>query len=377
MTRINPTHPLLLTLLLVLSMGLIGWAATTFQSALPGYGYEFPRDHAAHNAFKTEWWYYTGHLESAQGQDFGYELTFFRIGRDPQSGQMAYAAHLALTDVAGQKFHYRQKLNRSGWAVAGSREDWYEVWNELWSARLLGDHQLLDADFSAPNSGMPESAKAEGPTGLHLLLTSQKPPVIHGEQGVSQKAGCRGCASHYYSLTRMRTEGYLVLDGKAMPVTGLSWMDHEFGSNQLAENQTGWDWFSLQLSDGTEVMLYVLRRADGTVEPNSSGSFVAKDGATRHLMLKDFTVTPSGKTWKSPATGGAYPQGWTVRIPSESLELTITPVQPNQELATDQSTGVAYWEGASTVSGIRAGKPLTGQAYVEMTGYAKPFKQKL
>ncbi len=341
--------------------------AFQYQAALPGYQYHFPKDHASHPAFKTEWWYYTGHLNTQTGRRFGYELTFFRIGNDAKaprnpdkvwSTDNLYAAHFALSDESGKQFHYSEKLNRSGLNVAGARPDAYWVWNELWLAEGLGDRMILRAN------------SPDGNGEIHLMLHSTKPPVIHGKNGVSQKAGCVGCASHYYSLTSMDTEGLLVWEGKALPVRGLSWMDHEFGSNQLGKNQVGWDWFSVQLTDNTELMLYLLRREDGTVEPNSSGTVVYPDGRSRHLALSDFEVKASGKTWTSPASKGKYPLGWNIRIPSEKLTLTITPAFENQELFTAGSTGVAYWEGSSKAQGQKAGKNVTGQAYVELTGYA-------
>lgn len=354
-------YPFWLSLLAVLVIVPLS-LALPYKQALPGYEYRFPGDHAAHEAYKTEWWYYTGHLQSADQHRYGYELTFFRIGQEGAEGQ-AYAAHLALTDEGGRRFEFAEKLNRSGWSVAGAREDVYYVWNELWSAQLLGDRHILQAGFSEEDGG----------TALHLMLTPQKPPVIHGRNGVSQKAACTGCASHYYSMTRLGTEGFLIRNGEAVPVTGLSWMDHEFGSNQLTAEQVGWDWFSLQLSDGADVMIYLLRREDGTLEAHSSGTLVAPDGSSRHLTLDQFTVTPSGRTWKSPKSGGVYPMGWRIRIPSANLDVTVDPVFEDQELATEASTGVVYWEGSSRVRGSHNGRPVRGQAYVEMTGYARAF----
>ncbi len=344
--------------------------ATPFRQALPGYQYTFPRDHAAHQDYKTEWWYYTGHLKTDAGRTYGYELTFFRIGQPPEGHEppaQGYAAHLALTDEAGRTFRFEEKLNRGAWSVAGARQDVYYVWNELWSAQLLGDRHVLEAGFRGTEQA-PE---------LHLLLTPQKPPAIHGENGVSQKAGCTGCASHYYSLTRLATEGFLILDGQAQRVSGLSWMDHEFGSNQLSADQVGWDWFSLQLDDNHEVMIYLLRRRDGSLDPHSSGTLIGPGGQSRHLKFADLRVTPTGRQWKSPHSGARYPMGWRIAIPAEQLELTVTPALEDQELATQRSTGVVYWEGSCRVSGTHRGQPVAGSAYVEMTGYAQAFRQKI
>ncbi len=361
--------PLSISLLALLMLAFIPLAlAFQYQSALPGYTYHFPQDHASHPSYKTEWWYYTGHLKTAQGKRYGYELTFFRVGSDakqvqpkstnPWNTNNLYAAHFALSDENNRQFHYSEKLNRAGLNVAGARTDTYYTWNELWSVEQLGDKMLLRAD------------SPDGKQDIHLLLSSEKAPVIHGLNGVSQKASCKGCASHYYSLTRLKTEGVLFLDGKATPVTGLSWMDHEFGSNQLAANQKGWDWFSVQFNDNTELMLYLLRQDNGAIDPNSSGTWVDLNGESHHLTLNDFTVKTTGQSWTSPATKGKYPMGWQVSVPSQRLNFSVTPAFQNQELFTKGSTGVAYWEGSAIAQGSRYGKPITGQAYVEMTGYA-------
>jgi predicted secreted hydrolase len=343
--------------------------AFQYQLALPGYHYRFPQDHVSHPKYKTEWWYYTGHLKTKSGKRYGYELTFFRLGgqtaqmqkksANPWKADNLYAAHFALSDEENRKFYYFEKLNRAGLNVAGARADTYHTWNELWQVEQLGQQMVLRAD------------SPDGKQEIHLLLSPQKAPVIHGQNGVSQKASCLGCASHYYSMTRLKTEGVLVLDGLALPVTGLTWMDHEFGSNQLAKNQRGWDWFSVQLDDRTELMLYLLRLDNGTLDPNSSGTWVEANGQTRHLTLKDFTVKNSGQSWTSPTSQGRYPMGWQISMPSQHLLLNITPAFQNQELYTKGSTGVAYWEGSSHVSGSRNSQSVSGQAYVEMTGYAR------
>lgn len=341
-----------------------------FRQALPGYRFSFPRDHAAHPDFKTEWWYYTGHLQPPSGAPFGYELTFFRTGLPPQNLPtqsrwaltQVYPAHFAISDEGHQRFFFTEKLNRAGLGIAGAESQVYRVWNETWFAEQLGNSQLLHAEA-------PEYS-------LHLLLTPQKAPVIHGKNGVSQKASCTGCASHYYSMTRLQTQGILYQAGKPIPVKGISWMDHEFGSNQLAQHQVGWDWFSIQLQNGSELMLYLLRTQSGTLDPNSSGTWISQNGQAQHLTLNQFQVKSTG-SWTSPTSKAKYPMGWQINLPSQQLSLTLTPAFQNQELATRSSTGVIYWEGSTHVSGTQAGKPIKGQAYVEMTGYAQAFKQRL
>lgn len=342
----------------------------TFRLALPGYKYQFPRDHASHDEFKTEWWYYTGHLESAAGKKYGYELTFFRIGVDepnvptksPWQLRDYYLAHFAITDENNKKFYYFEKLNRSGLSTAGARDDSFYVFNEGWMAEWLNGRFYIKADT-------PEF-------GLHLTLEPMKPPVVHGKDGVSQKADCKGCASHYYSMTRLKSDGLLFEKGKPTPVTGLSWMDHEFGSNQLTEEQVGWDWFSVQLDNGCELMLYFMRRADGSYDPNSSGTFVDKSGKATHVSLAQFSQRAIGQ-WRSGHSGGVYPMGWVVKVPSLKLELNLTPSIDGQELVTKNSTGVTYWEGSTSVSGKVGSEPVTGKAYVEMTGYSERFRNKI
>ncbi len=357
----------LLALLLV-SIGCV--SAREFKQALPGYVFAFPKDHASHDAFKTEWWYYTGHLVSKDNKRYGYELTFFRTGVDTSSSPKAspwdvkdiFLAHFAITDKSNRTFHYFEKLNRSGLNSSGAKLDHYYVFNENWSVEQLGDRFVLKAD--TPDFG------------LHLSLNSAKPPVVHGLNGVSQKASCKGCASHYYSMTRLKSDGYLYLNGQSVPVTGISWMDHEFGSNQLTAEQVGWDWFSVQLDNNTELMLYVMKKTNNEIDTNSSGTIIYSDGTSKHINQSDFSIK-TNRIWKSPHTNGVYPVDWTVKIPSEKLELTLIPTLDDQELRTAKSTGVSYWEGATSVKGTVSGKSVDGQAYVEMTGYAEKFHKKI
>lgn len=338
-------------------------SAFTYRLAVPGRHLEFPRDHYSHPDFKTEWWYYTGHLETLGGKRYGYQVTFFRFGvRDRQNGLKEaplftelYMAHVALSDVSEGKFLYSERLNRGYGGKAGAATDRYRVWNENW--RVEGDTkahriQVDDRKFA-----------------LHLTLRSLKPPVLHGDGGHSQKGEGEGRASYYYSLTRMETAGELMLDGRKHKVRGSSWMDHEFGSNQLRDDQIGWDWFSIQLDDGRELMLYQIRRKDGSVDPYSSGTLVASGGATRKLKLEDFRIEVLQR-WKSPQSGADYPIRWKVLVPSQGLDLEIAPAFPEQELITYRSTRVTYWEGAVTVRALAGGKMIGGRGYVEMTGYA-------
>jgi len=340
-----------------------GEGGFTYQLALPGRKLSFPADHYSHPDFKTEWWYYTGHLETESGKKYGYQVTFFRFGvRDRQKEANEkplftelYMAHFALSDIAAKKFIFRERINRGYGDKAGAATDRYLVWNEDW--KVEGDARNHSIDVK------------DRETQLRLLVKSQKPPVLHGQNGLSQKGEGEGRASYYYSLTRMQTDGELTIDGKKEKVRGLTWMDHEFGSNQLREDQVGWDWFSIQLDNQTELMLYLIRRKDGSPDPYSSGTLVKADGSAKHLALKDFRIEVLDR-WKSPKSGASYPMKWKVTIPAEEIELEINPAFADQELVTNRSTRVTYWEGAARINGTMRNGPITGNGYVEMTGYA-------
>jgi len=335
----------------------------TYQLALPGRKLSFPADHYSHPDFKTEWWYYTGHLETESGKHYGYQVTFFRFGvRDRQKEVKErplftelYMAHFALSDIAAKKFIFRERINRGYGDKAGAATDRYRVWNEDWKVEGDERNHLIQMNDRG--------------TELRLTLKSLRPAVLHGQNGLSQKGEGEGRASYYYSLTRMQTEGELIVAGKKEKVHGVSWMDHEFGSNQLREDQGGWDWFSIQLDNQTELMLYLIRRKDGSPDPYSSGTLVKADGTAKHLALKDFQVTALNR-WKSPKSGGNYPMKWKVAIPSEEIELELAPAFTDQELITNRSTRVTYWEGAVAIYGTFKNIPVTGVGYVEMTGYA-------
>lgn len=338
-----------------------------FRLAVPGWTYAFPQDHAAHPSFRIEWWYYTGHLR-AGARTFGYEATFFRVAMprmSPSGEPSAWRArhvlfrHLALTDEAGKKFRFDDRAERQALDLAGADSTRYLTW--------LGDDYVgLEADRRT------HRIVARAPEfGLDLRLVPEKPPVIHGTDGVSRKAEGEGQASHYYSLTRLATRGRLVHGRDTLAVEGRSWMDHEWSSSRLRDTHAGWDWFSVQLSDGRDLMLYRLRRKDGEDEPVSSGTLIGADGAARHLARAGFEIRATG-SWKSPQSGGHYPSGWIVRVPSAALELTLEPVLADQELRVPTMNGVVYWEGRVRIRGTSAGRPVTGEGYVELTGYAGP-----
>jgi predicted secreted hydrolase len=323
-----------------------------------------PADHASHPEYRLEWWYYTGNLEAEDGRRFGYQLTFFRVGVDPAPANPSrwavrdlFMAHVAVTDISRKRHRAAEKLSRPAPGWAGARTDRYHVWIDEWSVRLDGGRHRLTAVSAAP------------PFTIDLTLEEGKPAVFHGAHGYSQKGSTPGNASHYYSLTRMPTRGTIGLDGTRVAVAGASWMDHEFGSSFLEKAQAGWDWFAMQLDDRTDLMIYRLRRRDGSIDPHSSGTLVRADGQHAPLEPSRFALTP-GRRWQSPTSGASYPVEWRVDVPDSGLALRVTPAVDAQELHAGLQTGIAYWEGAVDVSGTREGKPISGRGYLEMTGYS-------
>jgi len=331
-----------------------------YRQALPGYRYQFPRDHFDHPDFRTEWWYYTGNLRAADGHRYGFELVFFRQGQrrgpseNPSSWRVddLYLAHLALTDIDGKRFRYYKRLNRAGPGIAGVSFEQGRIWNGNWESK-----------WDVASGSQTLSAMAED-IHFRLRLTPQKPPVIHGENGVSQKAEGAGQASYYVSFSRLAVDG--VLNGS--PVTGTAWMDHEWFTSQLASNQAGWDWFSVQLDTGTELMLFDLRHLDGSIDPHSAGTLVDRTGHTTHLSRAEFHLEPL-EFWTSPQDGARYPIRWRISIPSLRITLECAAAIPGQELISEDAIGPTYWEGAVTYTGS-----ASGTGYLEMTGYLKPMR---
>jgi predicted secreted hydrolase len=338
-----------------------------FRRALPGYAYRFPADHAAHPEFRTEWWYYTGHLSTEKGRNFGFQLTFFRHALRPPSTQSQsrwalktlYFIHFAITDEKKDTYRFQEKVSRGALNMAGADPERYHVWVQDWEVRLQGKRHILKA--------------GKEDMGIDLTLVPAKRAVIHGNNGVSQKAVGEGYASHYYSLTRMQTTGVLHWQGHSYKVTGQAWMDHEFGSNQLRDYQVGWDWFSVQLDNQTELMLYLIRHRDGQVDPTSSGTLIHPDGSSEHLLSSTFQVETLG-SWRSKKSGTTYPSGWRLTVPGKKLELKLVPTVKDQELTTRKSTLVNYWEGSVQVTGKHKGEPVQGKGYVELTGYDAEFR---
>lgn len=333
-----------------------------WRQALPGFRFEFPRDHAAHPEYKLEWWYYTGNVAAADGRRFGYQVTFFRVGVDPAPRNPSawairdlYMTHVAVSDLSGGRYRFDERLLRGGPGIAGARSDRYEVWNDDWNATRDGAGRHL---LRVPGTKV----------GVDLVLDEGKPPVVHGQDGISQKGASPGNASHYYSLTRMPTRGTLVIDGERVEVTGESWMDREFGTSFLEPGQQGWDWFAIQLADGRELMIYQLRRTDGSRDPHSSGTWIAASGQATPLAAADVALEPAG-VFTSTSSGATYPTAWRVRVPRHGIDLRVTTPLEDQELYLPASTGIAYWEGAIEVAGTVDGRAVGGRGYLEMTGY--------
>jgi predicted secreted hydrolase len=362
-----------LVLVCIAASGGIGAAGDSgFLSVTGPCRLEFPRDHGPHPGFRTEWWYWTGNLKSETGRRFGFQLTFFRYQLTPFGGASAwpdppsawrsrqiYLGHAALSDLAGKRHFQSERAARQAFGLGG----WVQWGPDItlflrnWYAVVLPDAHRLHAfgdDFD-----------------FTLEMKPAKAPVRHGIDGYSRKGTTPERASCYYSFTRLETTGTVTAGGKTYEVEGESWMDHEFSTAPLEPGTVGWDWFSLQLSDKTEIMLYLLRQEDGEVNPASSGTYIDASGALRHLEKGYFQVFVKD-AWKSAKSGAVYPRRWSLSIPLLGIDLDVSSNLADQEMRTAGTTGVTYWEGSVAVKGTKGGSPVDGHGYVEMTGYAGP-----
>lgn len=332
--------------------------------------FRFPADHGPHPDFEIEWWYFTGNLATPDGRRFGYQLTFFRraLAPPPAPGEpvrtsawatrQVYLAHFALSDVDGAAFHSAERLARGAAGLAGGEAAPFRVWTAEWSAQSVGaptePTALLPLHLSA----------ADGAVAIELELGAGKPLVLHGDFGWSKKGGEAGAASYYYSFPRLPTTGTLRVGASHFEVTGASWLDREWSTGSLGADQVGWDWFSLQLDDRRELMLFELRGREGLSGATRAGTWVEADGRAQSF------VSPAGALevldhWTSPRSGTRYPARWRWRLPALELELEVRPLLADQEL----ELGFRYWEGAVEFTGTAAGRPVTGRGYVELTGY--------
>lgn len=336
-------------------------------------GLSFPADHGPHPGYRTEWWYYTGNLSDARHRRFGFQLTFFRRRLKPPSDRenwpqpasawrtdQVYLAHAALTDISGRHHLQDEKMARAVLSLAGAarEENTWTIHLDNWRATIAPGRHHLQAD-------------ADG-FGLSLRLEPAKPPVLQGEAGYSRKGQTPDRASCYYSFTRLLADGTLTVAGAPIQVHGSAWMDHEFSTAPLQPGITGWDWFSLQLSDRTDIMIFLLRQRDGSLNAASSGTWVTSSGQSQHLRREEVQVEALN-FWTSPRTGARYPIKWKVVIVPLRYELTVTANLADQEMRTRRSTDVVYWEGSVRMQGTAGGKPVDGVGYVELTGYDKPF----
>jgi predicted secreted hydrolase len=337
----------------------------------------FPDDHGAHPGYRIEWWYYTGNLLAESGDRYGFQLTFFRNQISPSDTvqnwprppsawrtQQIFAGHAAISDLKNNKHRHAEQLARAALGMAGITQQASEttVFIKDWSATIGANSHTLKAhtaDFA-----------------FDLKLQPAKPPVLHGQGGYSRKGSTAERASCYYSLTRLKTRGTLKMDGKIVSVEGLSWMDHEYSTASLEAGIVGWDWFSLQLSDQTELMLYLLRDQNGQLNPASSGTFIDRSGVPRHLTSEDFSVTAM-KQWESPRSGAVYPAAWRLNIAPLDIELNVAANLLDQEMVTAESTDVIYWEGSVSASGTAGRQPVKADGYVELTGYAEGLRDRL
>lgn len=334
-----------------------------FQFADGSRPLNFPADFGAHPNFRTEWWYYTGNLETPRGRHFGFELTIFRVGLLPSAVELPndsawyehsiYFAHFALSDIVSERFYAFERYARPGPGLAGARADPYRIWIEDWSIAE-----------SAPSVYRLRAGQEE--IAIDLTLVDEMGVVLHGANGYSRKGEQPANASYYYSQPRLRAEGIVLVDGANYSVNGLAWKDHEFSTSVLDKNQIGWDWFALQISDGSAVMLFQLRERDGGISEYSSGTYIFPDGTTQPLEKSDFAIHVSDD-WRSPGTQGIYPSAWEIHLGKLACAWEVTPWMADQEI---HFPAVTYWEGAVRINGTCGGKPARGNGYVELTGYA-------
>ncbi len=328
--------------------------------------FRFPEDHGPHPEYRNEWWYVTGNLDAVSGERLGFELTLFRFLLTPAAPAAAsawrsnqvYIGHFAISDVRRDEFYVAERYSRGSMGLAGASSAPFRVWLEDWQ---IGEESGAAGTADVASWRL---QAADDEFAIDLSLTSKKRPVLNGVNGLSQKSAEPGNASYYYSMTRLQSDGTVRIGDRRFEVSGLSWLDREWGSSALSQDQSGWDWFALQLDDDSELMFYSIRKLDGTQDLMSAGTFVAPSGRTQHLRYDDVSIDVLDH-WESPL-GGRYPSRWRIGVPSLDLSLSIEPVMAAQEL----QTSVRYWEGAVDVSGLRGGEALRGRGYVELTGYA-------
>jgi predicted secreted hydrolase len=324
----------------------------------------FPDDHGAHDTYKNEWWYFTGNVATAGGRTFGYQFTLFRSALAPEqppinsawATNQIYLTHVALSDIHQDEFLVAERFSRGALDLAGADAEPFRIWLDDWS--VSGIEIRGRGQFSV-------MLKVEtGSFSLDIELDNSQSMVLHGDQGLSAKSSTPGNASYYYSFPRLQTDGVIGIGVEQFPVSGESWFDHEWSTSALEAGQTGWDWFSLQLSDQSALMLFQLRHAEDPRQNFYSGTLIQADGTAIHLQDGDFSITEQD-TWQSPTTGVVYPAGWEIILPDYAVSMTVIPAMADQEMR----TSFRYWEGAVTVTGIKENNAVSGKGYVELTGY--------
>jgi predicted secreted hydrolase len=389
----------ILIALIILGGGTLWWAMTARETAIPSASLipllseektagfvqatipgkvTFPRDLGAHEEYQTEWWYYTGNLETSDGRPFGFQLTFFRRSLAPVEQEdstwlksegsawrtdQVYMAHFTISDISAGVFYENERFSRGAAGLAGAEVSPYHIWLEDWFAEESEPGVIhLFARTDSLDSGVI----------LDLILEETLPPILHGDEGLSVKGSEPGNASYYYSIVHQQVKGQLTIEGVRYTVTGLAWKDHEYSTSALSPGSVGWDWYSLQLDDGSALMFFQIRRQDGTLEPASSGTYILPDGSTVPIALDDWQHQVT-ETWTSPTSGAVYPSGWSINIPRLGLTLEGRPLMSDQEL----NVSTIYWEGAVLFEGTRDGYPVTAKGYIELTGYAESMGGRL
>lgn len=359
-----------------------------FERALAPIPLEWPRDHGPHPSFRSEWWYFTGILQTPAGttprRRFGYQLTIFRQGLQPHPAVRAsawataniYMGHLAISDLDGDprrpRFHAYQRFARDGLGLAGARAIPFQVWVDDWQVAGTADATetfplTLRARAAAGDQagGAPDDFAGIPQAALDLVAGAGRGPILQGERGLSQKGPGAGNASYYHSFTRLPTRGTITLGGQPFAVSGTSWLDREWSTSALDAAVVGWDWMGIQLDDGRDVMVYQLRTAAGGAAAESRATLIDPDGRTHLFGTDAFTFSPVGQ-WQSGDGEARYPARMHLQIPAAKVDLVVTPVLADQELR----LAVRYWEGAVAVAGAEDGRPVSGAGYLELTGYA-------
>jgi predicted secreted hydrolase len=328
-----------------------------YQNITKDYRLRFPEDFYYKKDYRVQWWYFTGHLFDQTGREFGYELTFFVVGIQNKTYKSRfglrniYISHFAISDVANNIFLFSDRSDSGAFDFAGAHDDHLKVW--------------VGKNFAEGTPAKMHLHASDDDKSLDLILIPTKPVILHGENGYSRKSEASPTlSSYYFSYTNMKTEGTLRIGNKTVMVKGRSWFDREISAG-LGQNQIAWNWFAIELDDNREIMLYLLSHRDGSMDKNSSGTFIYSDGTHHHLSKDEFDVRVLSY-YRSRKTRARYPSQWEIKIPSEGIQLTLVPLMEDQELITTYSTFNYYWEGVCSVKGT-----VSGRAYIEMTGYTR------